>query len=66
MARQEDFLDRALAKLLTGLGIPTDYEQQAVRKRLDKVADVDGLLVVLEAEKGFHRVWSLDPSRRTR
>ena len=66
MAKQEDFLNRALAKLLTGLSIPTDYEQKVGLRRLDMVADVDGLRVVLEAEKGFHRAWSLDPSRRTR
>ncbi len=55
MAKQEDFLNRALAKSLTGLGIPTDYEQKVGSKRLDMVAEVDGLRVVLEAEKGFHR-----------
>ncbi len=55
MAKQEDFLNRALAKLLTGLSIPTDYEQKVGLRRLDMVADVDGLRVVLEAEKGFHR-----------
>jgi len=66
MAKQEDFLNRAFAKLLTGLGIPTDYEQKVGRRRLDMVAGVNGIRVVLEAEKGFHRVWSLDPFRRTR
>ena len=55
MAKQEDFLNRALAKLLTGLSIPTDYEQKVGLRRLDMVAEVDGLRVVLEAEKGFHR-----------
>ena len=55
MAKQEDFLDRALARLLTGLSIPTDYEQKVGLRRLDMVADVDGLRVVLEAEKSFHR-----------
>ncbi len=55
MAKQEDFLNRALAKSLTGLGIPTDYEQKAGKRRLDMVAEVDGIRVVLEAEKGFHR-----------
>ena len=55
MAKQEDFLNRALARLLTGLSIPTDYEQKVGLRRLDMVADVDGLRVVLEAEKGFHR-----------
>ncbi len=54
-AKQEDFLNRALAKLLTGLSIPTDYEQKVGLRRLDMVAEVDGLRVVLEAEKGFHR-----------
>ena len=53
--KQEDFLNRTLAKLLTGFGISTDYEQRAARKRMDVVADVDGLRIVLEAETGFHR-----------
>ena len=55
MSKQEDFQNRALAHTLTGLGIPTDFEQREGRKRMDVVADVDGLRVVLEAETGFHR-----------
>ncbi len=55
MAKQEDFQNRALAHLLTGLGIPSDFERRAGRRRIDVVADVDGLRVVLEAETGFHR-----------
>ena len=55
MQKQEDFQNRALAHLLTGLGIPSDFERRAGRRRMDVVANVDGLRVVLEAETGFHR-----------
>ena len=55
MNKQEDFTNRVLAQLLTERGIPADFEQRAGRKRMDVVADVDGLRVVLEAETGFHR-----------
>ena len=55
MQKQEDFQNRALAHLLTGLGIPSDFERRAGRRRIDVVANVDGLRVVLEAETGFHR-----------
>ena len=53
--KQEDFLNRALALLLREHGIATDYEQRAGRKRMDVVTNVDGLRVVLEGERGFHR-----------
>ena len=53
--RQEDFLNRALALLLRQQGLETDFEQRAGRRRMDVVADVDGLRIVLEAETGFHR-----------
>ncbi len=53
--KQEDFKNRALAKLLGRHGLETDYEQRAGRKRMDIVADVDGLNIVLEAETGFNR-----------
>ena len=55
MNKQEDFKNRVLAHLLTDRGIPADFEQRAGRKRMDVVADVEGLRVVLEAETGFHR-----------
>ena len=55
MSKQEDFQNRKLAKLLAELGLSTDFEQKAGRRRMDVVADVDGLRVVLEAETGFHR-----------
>ena len=55
MNKQEDFKNRALAHLLAERGIPADFEQRAGRKRMDVVADVEGLRVVLEAETGFHR-----------
>ncbi len=55
MAKQEDFQNRALARILTDLGVPTDFERREGRRRIDMVADVDGLRIVLEAETGFHR-----------
>ena len=55
MKKREDFQNRALAKLLSGQGVPADYEQKAGRKQIDVVADVEGLRVVLECETGFHR-----------
>ena len=53
--KQEDFTNRALAKLLGQHGLVTDFEQRAGRKKIDVVAIVDGLRVVLEAETGFGR-----------
>ena len=53
--KQEDFQNRALALLLREHGVAADYEQRAGRKRMDIVANVDGLRVVLEAETGFDR-----------
>ena len=53
--KQEDFQNRALALLLRRQGLETDFEQRAGRKRMDIVANVDGLRIVLEAETGFHR-----------
>ena len=53
--KKEDFTNRALALLLQQQGLEADFEQKAGRKRLDVVARVDGLRVVLEAETGFHR-----------
>ncbi len=55
MNKQEDFQNRALALLLAERGISTDFEQRAGRRRMDIVAEVEGLRVVLEAETGFHR-----------
>ena len=55
MKKREDFQDRALARLLTAQGVPSDYEQRAGRKQMDVVATVDGLRVVLKAETGIHR-----------
>ena len=55
MNEQEDFQNRAMAKLLQERGISADFEQRSGRKRMDVVADVDGLRIVLEAETGFHR-----------
>ena len=53
--KQEDFQNRALALLLTEQGVTTDFERREGRKRMDVVAQVDGLRIVLEAETGFHR-----------
>ena len=53
--KQEDFQNRALALRLREHGVAADYEQRAGRKRMDIVANVDGLRVVLEAETGFDR-----------
>ena len=44
-----------MAHLLTERGVPADFEQRAGRRRMDVVADVEGLRVVLEAETGFDR-----------
>ena len=55
MSKQEDFQNRALAYLLRERGIEADYEQRRGRRRMDVVAEVEGLLVALEAETGFHR-----------
>ena len=55
MNKQEDFQNRALALLLSARGVVADYEQRAGRRRMDIVAEVEGLRVVLEAETGFHR-----------
>lgn len=53
--KQEDFLNRSLALLLREHGVAADYEQRAGRKRVDIVANVDDLRIVLEAERGFGR-----------
>ena len=53
--KQEDFTNRALALLLQEQGVAADFEQRGGRKRMDVVAEVEGLRVVLEAETGFHR-----------
>ena len=55
MSKQEDFQNRVLAQLLSERGVPSDYEQRAGRRRMDVVADVEELRVVLEAETGFGR-----------
>ena len=52
---QEELLNAELARLLTGLEVPAEPERREGGKRMDVVADVDGLRVVLEAESGFHR-----------
>ena len=54
-SKQEDFQNRALALLLRQQGLETDFEQRAGRRRVDIVADVDGLRIMLEAETGFRR-----------
>ena len=54
-SKQEDFQNRTLALLLTEQGVAADFEQREGRRRMDVVAEVEGLRVVLEAETGFHR-----------
>ena len=54
-SKKEDFTNRALALLLREQGINADFEQRAGRKRIDVVAQVDGLRVALEAETGHHK-----------
>ncbi len=54
MQKDEEFQNRALAGLLTDYGVQTDFEQRVCRRKLD--ADVDGIVMVLEAETGFHRM----------
>ena len=51
----EEFKNRALAKLLTEHGVAAEFEQRRGRKRMDVVADVEGLRVALEAETGYRR-----------
>ena len=53
MPKQEEFHNRILAQLLTEHGVAADYEERRGRRKLDVVAEVDGLEVVLEAETGF-------------
>ena len=53
--KQEDFKNRALCLLLRKQGVDCDYEVRRGRYRLDIAAYVEKLLVVLEAETGFHR-----------
>ncbi len=55
ISKQEEFTNRELAKLLQVRGIPADFEQRGGRKRMDVVAEIEGLRVVLEAETGFNR-----------
>ncbi len=52
---QEELLNGALANLLTTHAVPAHAERRERGKRMDVVADVDGLRVVLEAETGFDR-----------
>ena len=54
-SKKEDFQNRALALLLRQQGLEADFERRAGRKRMDIVAQVSGLRVVLEAETGFSR-----------
>ncbi len=51
----ENLLNGELAGLLAESGIPAKAEVKQGKRRLDVVADVDGLRVVLEAETGFDK-----------
>ena len=55
MSDLETFLNRTLAKLLSQYGVPSKFEQRSRRRQMDAVTEVEGLRVVLEAERGFHR-----------
>jgi len=49
----ENLLNGELARLLTKTGVPANAERRELKRRMDVVATVDGLRVVLEAETGF-------------
>ena len=49
----ENLLNGQLAVLLTGAGVDAQAEVKQGNRRLDILADVDGLRVVLEAETGY-------------
>lgn len=49
----ENLLNGELAGLLSDAGIPANAEVKQGKRRLDILADVNGLRVVLEAETGF-------------
>ena len=51
----ENLLNGELADLLSDAGIPAQAEVKQGSRRLDVLADVDGLRVVLEAETGFDK-----------
>ena len=51
----ENLLNGELADLLSDAGIPAQAEVKQGKRRLDVLADVDGLRVVLEAETGFDK-----------
>ncbi len=51
----ENLLNGELADLLTDAGVPAQAEVKQGNRRLDVLADVDGLHVVLEAETGFDK-----------
>lgn len=51
----ENLLNGELARLLSSFDVPAEPEFSESGKRMDVVADVEGLRVVLEAETGFHR-----------
>ena len=58
MAKKHDLerlLNGELAKLLSDAGVPAQAEVKQGKRRLDVLADVDGLRVVLEAETGFDK-----------
>ena len=53
--QQEELLNGELARLLSSFDIPAEPEVGESGRRMDVVAEVDGLRIVLEAETGFHR-----------
>ena len=58
MARKHDdeqLLNGELAKLLSAGGVPAEAEQKIGRRKIDVIATVDGVRVMLEAEAGFKK-----------
>ena len=49
----EQLLNGKLAELLSELGVLSEAEQKVGRRKIDVIAEVDGIGVMLEAEAGF-------------
>ena len=53
MPTKEEILNGELARLLAELGIEANAEQQRGTRRIDVVAEIDGLEIAVECETGF-------------
>ena len=51
-SKQEDFQNRTLALLLTEQGVAADFEQREGRRRMDMVAEAEGLRSSLRRKPG--------------